>query len=209
MIGELITLPLRLSVRGTQLALRTAEGIAERVVSGALQATHLVSRNGGPAAPPEPAERSPEPAERSPEAPDRPEPGSDRPRQRPPARVRVEAERAQGPPARDPAKTATAPPPPVEVPPPAPPAPMHVSEEPVLVREEAEPGAEDGAGASIRIDPPWDGYGSMGAREVIARLEDADAAALATVQLYESMNRSRQTVLQAVERRLKAANRRG
>ena len=80
---------------------------------------------------------------------------------------------------------------------------------PRAVREEAEPGAEDGAGASVTIRPPWEGYEHMGAREVIARLGDASAAELAAVQLYESSNRSRQTVLEAVERRLKAANGRG
>jgi hypothetical protein len=49
----------------------------------------------------------------------------------------------------------------------------------------------------------------MGARQVIDRLGDASPAELAAVQLYESSNRSRQTVLEAVERRLKAANGRG
>jgi hypothetical protein len=86
------------------------------------------------------------------------------------------------------------------------PAPVHVSEEADLVREEAEPGAEEGAGASVTVRPPWDGYERMAAREVIARLGDATAAELAAVQLYESSNRSRQTVLEAVERRLNAAN---
>jgi hypothetical protein len=86
---------------------------------------------------------------------------------------------------------------------------VHVSEEPELIREEAEPGAEEGAGASVTINPPWDGYQRMAARQVIARLEGASAAELAAVQLYESSNRSRQTVLEAVERRLKAPNGRG
>ena len=74
------------------------------------------------------------------------------------------------------------------------------------MREEAEPGAEDGAGASVHVQPPWDGYEHMAAREVIARLGDASAAELAAVELYERSHRSRQTVLEAVERRLKAAN---
>jgi hypothetical protein len=90
--------------------------------------------------------------------------------------------------------------------PPVVPEPAHVSEEPELVREEAEIGAEDGAGASITINPPWEGYDRLGARDVIARLSGADAAVLAAVQLYESSNRSRQTVLVAVQRQLKAAN---
>jgi hypothetical protein len=98
---------------------------------------------------------------------------------------------------------------PPEDPPPSIPEPAHVSEEPELVREEAEPGAEEGAGASVTIKPPWDGYRRMGAREVIARLEGANAAELAAVQLFESSTRSRQTVLEAVTRRLKAADGRG
>jgi hypothetical protein len=93
-----------------------------------------------------------------------------------------------------------------EEPPPPVPEPVHVSEEPELVREEAEIGAEEGAGASITIDPPWEGYDRLGARDVIARLSGADAAVLAAVQLYESSHRSRQTVLVTVQRQLKAAN---
>jgi hypothetical protein len=49
----------------------------------------------------------------------------------------------------------------------------------------------------------------MAAREVIARLGDASPAELAAVELYERTHRSRQTVLEAAERRLKAANGRG
>ncbi len=48
-------------------------------------------------------------------------------------------------------------------------APVHVSEEPELVRESAEPGAEDGAGAAVTVIEPWSGYAQMNAREVIAR----------------------------------------
>ena len=77
------------------------------------------------------------------------------------------------------------------------------------MREEAEPGAEDGAGAAVRVQPPWEGYERMAAREVIARLGDATPAELAAVELYERTHRSRQTVLEAAERRLKAANGRG
>jgi hypothetical protein len=81
--------------------------------------------------------------------------------------------------------------------------PTHVSEEPELVREEAEPGAEDGAGAAVTVIEPWDGYARMNAREVIARAQQAGPAELAAVRLYESRNRSRQTVLAAVDRQLK------
>lgn len=84
--------------------------------------------------------------------------------------------------------------------------PFHVSEEPELVREEAEPGAEEGAGAEVTVTEPWEGYGRMNAREVIARARSASVAELAAVRLYESGHRSRQTVLTAVDRELKTAN---
>lgn len=89
------------------------------------------------------------------------------------------------------------------------PVPVHVSEEPVLVEDFAEPGAEDGAGAEVHVEPPWDGYERMSAKEIIARLGSADPAELATVQLYEANNRRRQTVINAVERELRIANARG
>ena len=83
--------------------------------------------------------------------------------------------------------------------------PVHVSEEPELVREEAEPGAEDGAGAQLNVIEPWKGYARMSARDVIARARQATAAELAAVRLYEARHRSRQTVLAAVDRQLKLA----
>jgi hypothetical protein len=46
----------------------------------------------------------------------------------------------------------------------------------------------------------------MSARDVIARLADATPAELAAVSLYETGNRSRQTVLEAVQRQLRTAN---
>jgi hypothetical protein len=103
------------------------------------------------------------------------------------------------------------PPPPavVDVPPVAeepeapdePPQPAHIDDEPELVAEFSDPGAEEGAGAEIHVDEPWDGYRSMNAAEVRDRVAVADAAQLAIVQLYESTHRKRRTVLQAAERR--------
>lgn len=87
------------------------------------------------------------------------------------------------------------------------PEPAHVSEEPVLVEESAEPGAEEGAGASVHVREPWDGYQRMNAREVIARCGEATMAQLVAVQLYESGHRNRQTVLQAVAREMKSPGR--
>jgi hypothetical protein len=75
--------------------------------------------------------------------------------------------------------------------------PEHVSEEPVVVAEVADPGAEDGAGAQVSVAEPWEGYRRMKAGEVIARLESATPEEIAVVQLYEGMNRRRKTVLEA------------
>jgi hypothetical protein len=82
--------------------------------------------------------------------------------------------------------------------------PMHVSEEPVLVEDLAEPGAEEGAGAEVTIAEPWEGYRDLNARDVIARLSDATPAELAAVELYERAHRHRETVLAAAERALAA-----
>jgi len=84
--------------------------------------------------------------------------------------------------------------------------PIHVSEEPELVRESADIGAEDGAGAGITVIEPWSGYDRMNARDVIDRARNASPAELAAVRLYESRHRSRQTVLAAVDRQLELAN---
>jgi hypothetical protein len=85
-------------------------------------------------------------------------------------------------------------------------APVHVSEEPELVEELAEPGAEQGAGAEVHVAPPWDDYDRMNARQIISRIASADPAELAAVQLYESTNRRRRTILNAVERELRINN---
>lgn len=74
------------------------------------------------------------------------------------------------------------------------------------MREVAEPGAENGAGAAITVGEPWNGYQRMSAKDVVARSRSADQAELAAVRLYESRHRSRQTVLAAVDRQLKLSN---
>jgi hypothetical protein len=99
--------------------------------------------------------------------------------------------------AREPEPPPVVPEPPVAAPP-EPPEPVHVSEEPVLVAEVAEAGAEDGAGAELRIDEPWEGYSTMSASEIRTRLRRADAATLGAVRLYEAAHKGRSTVLQAV-----------
>src|SRR6185437_9967259 len=69
------------------------------------------------------------------------------------------------------------PPPPATRPLPPEPAepapPPHVSEEPELVAEFAEPGAEDEAGAEVEIAEPWEGYDQMKAGEIQQRLSDS------------------------------------
>jgi hypothetical protein len=82
-------------------------------------------------------------------------------------------------------------------------APEHLDVEPELVAEFAEPGAEEGAGPEIHVDEPWDGYRKMRVADIRDRVQVADPAELAVVQLYESMNRGRASILDAVERRSK------
>jgi hypothetical protein len=55
----------------------------------------------------------------------------------------------------------------------------HVSREAVLVAESADAGAADGAGAQIRIGEPWEGYGTLTAKEVNDRLAAASPESLA------------------------------
>ena len=81
--------------------------------------------------------------------------------------------------------------------------PAHVSEEPELVAEVAEPGAEEGAGASVTVDEPWEGYALLKAKDVVDRLTRAGSAELAAIQLYESSHKQRETVLSAVTRELR------
>lgn len=76
-----------------------------------------------------------------------------------------------------------------------------IDDEPELVAEFAEPGAEEGASAQIEVDEPWDGYDELTADEIAERIGDADAAALAVIELYEQSQKQRRTVLTAVERR--------
>ena len=88
-------------------------------------------------------------------------------------------------------------------------APAHVSEEPELVHSYAEPGAEDGPGASVRVAEPWRGYGQMTADDVVDRLAAAGPEELAAVELYERLHRSRRTVLTAAGDRLRRTSGRG
>jgi len=89
---------------------------------------------------------------------------------------------------------------PAPAPPPSPKAKV-VDEEPVLAAEFAEEGAEDGAGAEVHVDEPWDGYSQMRVDEIKQRLEGASLAEAAAVELYEAGHRGRKSVLAAVAAR--------
>jgi hypothetical protein len=82
--------------------------------------------------------------------------------------------------------------------------PDHIDEEPVLVAEAAEEGAEEGAGAELTVQPPWDGYDGMTAADIRDRLSAATAAEAATVELYESTHKNRRSVMDAAARALRS-----
>jgi hypothetical protein len=81
--------------------------------------------------------------------------------------------------------------------------PDHVDEEVVLVAEVAEEGAEDGAGAELTVEPPWDGYDRMTAADIRGRLAAASAVEAAAVELYESAGKNRRTVIEAATQALR------
>jgi hypothetical protein len=98
--------------------------------------------------------------------------------------------------------------PPAAAPAPAPelPEPPHVSTEPELVEAFSEPGAEDGAGAQVRVAEPWPGYRHLKARDIIARLPSATREEVATVELFELAGANRKSVVVAAQRALKKAS---
>jgi len=102
------------------------------------------------------------------------------------------------------AEVADAPPPVPDAPPSVPDEliPDHVDEEPVLVAEVAEEGAEQGAGPELTVEAPWDGYDGMTAADISDRLTAATAVEAAAVELYESTHKNRRTVMDAAARAL-------
>ena len=187
MVRDLITLPIRIGAGVTRLGLRVAGEAftlgwkaTERLVEG------VVPRPGGPPVSPDVAEAS----------------DSVRVDVRvAPPLSRVEEEPLE--PAPAPSAPAEPLPPPPEADTVGPPAPAHVSEEPQLVEEFADPGAEDGAGAAVHVEEPWDGYAQLTADQVVARMADASREELAAVALYEGAHRGRKSVLAAADRRLR------
>jgi hypothetical protein len=99
-------------------------------------------------------------------------------------------------------RTATPPPPPTE--PSRPAEPAHVSEEPELVAETAETGAEDGAGAEVAVDEPWPGYDQMTAADIEERLLAEGPETAAAVSLYEASRKGRASILEAASRTMTA-----
>jgi len=179
MLESLITAPLRLGLRATVLVLEEARSLTER----ALELFEPPATRPPSAAAPRPGS-APRPTAA-------PAPGDARP----------------APPAPAPAAPAPASPP-VDAPadPPAPPEPVHVSTEEELVAEVADPGAEDGAGAEVHVEEPWEGYRAMSAGDIVDRLATASRAELAAVELYELAGRGRKSVMAAAQRALKQAS---
>lgn len=197
MVGELIMLPLRVGLRATRLWFRVAEETANVAANATGRLVGLAASrgsDGGGAGTSAPAR------------PDRVERSEAQPRPQRPRDFGAENRQAPSP--------TTAPPPVRPAPSTAPerpaeplrPEPSHVSEEPALVEEFAEPGAEEGAGAEVHVEEPWEGYAQTNAKGVLARLSSATPAELAAVALYESSHRHRQTILNAVERELRSRN---
>jgi hypothetical protein len=88
--------------------------------------------------------------------------------------------------------------------PPVAPEPAHVSEEPELVAEVADRGAEEGAGAEVHVDEPWEGYNRMTAAAIRGRLRMEGPAVAGTVRLYEAAHKGRSSVLEEAGRRTNA-----
>jgi hypothetical protein len=226
---RIATQPLRLATRGAlitlhgaQEAVEFAEGLVGLLVGKLLGQT---DQRGDAAAEP-PAWQGP--AASSASSPnDRPPPSADRP-----PRSTGRAEPATtAPPADLPAPAAEEPPPgPVTAPPPADltvpaaeapepaipdaeqveqslfPEAGHVSEEIELVEEFADPGAEEGAGAQLRIAEPWRGYRTMKAADIIDRIASSTREELAAVELFEMSARNRKSVVAAAQRALKQSS---
>jgi hypothetical protein len=192
-LAHTATAPVRLSLSAGELALEVALGIV-RGTRRALQGDHDAS---GPAQPSWPA----------PPPPPRPAP------RRPASPSNGASTKSSGATHTAASAPIVEPPPPVPaaeargdavpvIPPP--PGAKEVDDAPVPVAEFGEEGAEEDAGAEVRIDPPWEGYDDMIAAQVQDRLADANREVVAAVALYEGMKRDRRSVARAADRRLRA-----
>ena len=223
MSGSLLSLPFRLGVRVARVSLHAGRDLADLGLT-MLEVVERVLEE-----PAEEPERPTAPAEaerRAPRA--EPRPPSRRPATRVPVRSAPPApdaaseqsppppdaasEQPPAPPSEELAEQPPTPPPDAvpEVPPTPPdqvaeePTPLtpeaHLPDDRELVEELADPGAAEGAGASLRVAAPFPGYDELRAADVIARLPGVDAAELGATELYERTHRGRRTVLQAIAR---------
>ena len=173
MDGAILTFPLRAGVVGTRFVLRAAGEVAVCTLKlggkATLTATEAAARGAGRVSD-EVAWGRPAPPLEVPPAPSaEPEIAPPRPAGPPPVTEEFAARARLPEPEPEPESE-----------------PAHVSEEPELIESIAEPGAEDGAGASVEIAEPWPGYRGLTAADVIARIDDATPAELAGIELYES-----------------------
>jgi hypothetical protein len=190
MVHEVITAPLRIGADAARRGLR----VVGRAITLGLSATErlidaAIPRSDGAAGAPHRAEASSSAAAAPPPSGDQPAPTA----------TPSPTSMAPVPPTRPAAAEA-----PTVAAAPAP-TPAHVSRDARHVEAFADPGAEDGAGASVHIEEPWQGYGHMTANDIIARLTTASSEELAAVALYERAHRDRRTVLAAAERELRRA----
>lgn len=227
---SMITLPVRLGLRGAELGLRAGLAVAERAIDllGEVVAPtanrRRSERHPTPSSPADESGTSDSSAAGQPDGPDSsaadqpdspdssaadrsgaPESEGGDPRSAAPSPEAAIAEQdaiAAERPAPAPPEPPASPPSPIS----APPERAHADEGETLVEEVAEPGAEEGAGAQIRIAEPWDGYAQLKAPEVIDQLAGRDQAELAAVELYEFAHRKRQTVIDAAKRELRRAD---
>jgi len=226
MLGSFLTRPYRFATRGAELTIRGTRGaiqLAEGVLAAVAERVMGGSHNGDAPAEPEmtPVTQMP-PDTRTPERPPGPDaslgqetrPSTEGPPapEPPPVEPLLDTERPASAPEPLPAARRHAAeagdddtlvrdydePTPLE--------PAHVSEEPELVEEFAEPGAEEGVGAQLRILEPWTGYSQMKAADVIARLASSSREEIAAVELYELAGRNRKSVLAAAQQALKQAS---
>jgi hypothetical protein len=187
MARSLITFPIRLGLRGANMAVDGATTVAGHALGMAGRLAEVLTKDGGPDLDIDGREHQPEePREQERPARDRDEPR----RERKPSPAPVRPAQAAAPESEPQGALSDED------------TPDHVSEEPTLVDEVAEAGAEDGAGAQVHVDEPWENYGELSAEDVIDRITGASTAELAAVQLYEQSHRRRKTVLEAVEREL-------
>lgn len=181
------TAPLRLGLSAGELALEVALGMV-RGTRRALEGDHgrdsSLAQPSWPPPPPAPSRRG---------KPSRPASSNGSSATEAPAKPRPEA--VESPPTVVRGDAVPAIPPPEGA--------KEVDDTPIPIGEFAEEGAEDGAGAEVRIDPPWDGYDDMTAAQIQERLANAEREVVAAVSLYEGMCRGRRSVARAAERRLR------